>query len=197
MPIFIIVGTVNPSYQNAEGRDAAITPLFGGSTLAIDAKLFQFWVHLKRNQVKSVLDQSSRNELINRINMLDENSKAQWGQMNIFQMLKHCVLCEEHYLGKTSHKRAFMGRLFGKAGLKNILREDKSFPKSAPTSTAFKVKEEIGDVESEKRRWIALIEEYGNYSHDFEHWFFGKMTKEQVGQFVYKHNDHHLRQFNV
>lgn len=147
--------------------------------------------------MKSVLDQSARQELIGRIKLLNENSKAQWGKMNVYQMLKHCVLCEEHYLGRMPIKRAFMGRIFGKVGLRNILREDKPFPTSAPTSTSFKVKEETGDVESEKRTWIALIEEYGNYSHDFVHWFFGKMTKEQVGQFVYKHNDHHLRQFSV
>lgn len=147
--------------------------------------------------MKSILDQPAREELITRINLLDENSKAQWGKMNVYQMLKHCVLCEELYLGKTKHKRAFMGRIFGKTGLKNILREDRPFPRSAPTSDAFKVKEESGDVESEKKRWIALIEEYGNYSNDFVHWFFGPMDKDQVGQFVYKHNDHHLKQFNV
>jgi len=147
--------------------------------------------------MKSVLDKTAREELINRINKLDENSTAQWGKMNVYQMLKHCVLCEELYLGKTKHRRAFMGRIFGRAGLKNILREDKPFPMNAPTSDAFKVKEETGDIESEKKRWITLIEEYGNYSNDFVHWFFGRMNKDQVGQFVYKHNDHHLRQFNV
>lgn len=147
--------------------------------------------------MKSVLDQATREELINRINRLNENSKAQWGKMNVYQMLKHCVLCEELYLGKIKHKQTFMGRLFGKAGLKNILREGKEFPKNAPTSNIFKVKEESGDVASEKQRWIFLIEQYGHYSNDFIHWFFGKMTKEQVGQFVYKHDDHHLRQFNV
>ena len=110
--------------------------------------------------MKSVLDKSTRDELIVRINKLGENSKAHWGQMNVYQMLKHCVLCEELYLGKTKHKRAFMGRLFGKMGLKNILREDKEFPKNAPTSNVFKVKETDGDVANEKQQWIALIEEY-------------------------------------
>jgi hypothetical protein len=147
--------------------------------------------------MKSVLDQSDRQELIGRINLLNENSVAEWGQMNVYQMLKHCVLCEELYLGKRTEKRAFMGRIFGKIGLRNILREDKPFPKSAPTSPSFKVVEQTGDMESEKQRWIDLLEQYGNYSTDFTHWFFGKMTKEQVGQFVYKHDDHHLRQFNV
>ena len=147
--------------------------------------------------MKSILDKATRDEFINRINQLNENSRAQWGQMNVCQMLKHCVLCDELYHGKSTHKRSFMGRLFGKAGLKNLLREDKPFPKSAPTSNAFKVKEESGDVEAEKKNWIALIEAYENYPGDYVHWFFGKMSKEQLGQFVYKHNDHHLRQFGV
>ena len=143
--------------------------------------------------MKSVLDKTARWELINRINKLDENSQAQWGEMNIYQMLKHCRLCEELYLGKI----VFMGRLFGRSALKNILIEHKDFPKNAPTSVLFKVKETTGDITAEKLNWIALIEQYDNYSMDFVHWFFGKMTKEQVGQFVYKHDDHHLRQFNV
>ena len=147
--------------------------------------------------MKSVLDKATRDELINRINQLNENSTAQWGKMNVYQMLKHCVLCEELYLGKVRHKRSFMGRLFGKLGLKNILNENKSFPKNAPTSAVFIVKEEKGDILSEKKKWIALIEEYQNYPNDFVHWFFGTMTKDQVGHFVYKHNDHHLRQFGV
>jgi hypothetical protein len=147
--------------------------------------------------MKSVLDKDTRDELIRRIHKLNEHSKPQWGQMNVYQMLKHCVLCEELYLGKTKHKRSFIGRLFGKGGLKNILREDKPFPRNAPTSPVFKVREQHGDVLFEKRKWISLIEEYENYSSDFVHWFFGRMTPEQVGYFVYKHNDHHLRQFNV
>jgi len=147
--------------------------------------------------MKSVLDKAIREELINRINKLDEHSQAQWGQMNLFQMLTHCVLCEQLYLGQMKKKRVFMGRLFGKSGLRNILREDKAFPKNAPTSTVFKVKETTGDIAAEKQNWIALIEQYQNYSNEFVHWFFGKMTKEQVGQFVYKHDDHHLQQFGV
>ena len=147
--------------------------------------------------MRSVLDQTAREELISRIHKLDENSTALWGEMNVSLMLKHCVLCEELYLGKTRHRRSFTGRLFGKKGLRNILSEDKPFPRNAPTSNAYKVKDLSGDVEAEKKKWIALIEEYQNYSNDFVHWFFGRMTKEQLGYFVYKHNDHHLRQFNV
>ena len=60
------------------------------------------------------------------------------------------------------------------------------------------MKELNGDIESEKKKWISLIEGYENYSNPgFIHDFFGKMTKEQIGILAYKHTDHHLRQFNA
>jgi len=44
-----------------------------------------------------------------------------------------------------------------------------------------------GQFDVEKQKWITLIDEYASFSNtSFVHWFFGKMTKEQVGQFVYK-----------
>ena len=147
--------------------------------------------------MKSVLDKSTRDELISRINQLDKSNTAQWGKMNVSQMIKHCVMCEELFLGRIKHKRSFMGRLFGKVGLRNILSEGKSFPKNAPTSDAFKVKDDSGDMEAEKKKWTELIEEYQSYPNSYVHWFFGRMNREQVGQFVYKHDDHHLQQFGV
>jgi hypothetical protein len=56
--------------------------------------------------------------------------------------------------------------------------------------------EKNGDMEVEKKKWLSLIEDYGHFSNpDFIHPFFGKMTTEQIRYFVYKHIDHHLRQF--
>ena len=148
--------------------------------------------------MKSVFDKSTRDELIARINTLNENSKAQWGKMNIYQMLKHCVLCEEMYLGRKKYKRAFIGRVFGRIGLRDILKDERPLQKNAPTSAAFRITEGTGDVRAEKARWMQLMNEYAQYTNnDFVHWFFGKMTREQVGYFAYKHTDHHLRQFNA
>jgi len=148
--------------------------------------------------MKTVFDDATRLGLINRISNLNESSSPQWGKMNVYQMLKHCVLCEEMYLGKKKYNRTFLGRIFGKMGLKNLLKDEKPIGKNAPTSPYFKIREISGNVEEEKSKWIALIKEYQNFNNpDFEHWFFGKMTKEEVGYFVYKHTDHHLRQFNV
>lgn len=70
--------------------------------------------------------------------------------------------------------------------------------KNMPAGKGFTVKEKDGDVELQKAIWIDLIAAYEHYSNpDFVHDFFGKMTKEQIGILVYKHTDHHLRQFGV
>ena len=56
--------------------------------------------------MKSVFDSSVRQELINRINSLSEQNKAAWGKMNVFQMIKHCTLCEEMLLRKIVIKKS-------------------------------------------------------------------------------------------
>lgn len=79
-----------------------------------------------------------------------------------------------------------------------MIKNENSFDRNIPTSDQFKAKELNGDLESEKSKWIGLLNEYENYSNPkFVHDFFGKMTKEQIGILVYKHTDRHLRQFGV
>ena len=146
--------------------------------------------------MKTVFDKATREELINRINSLNEHSTAQWGKMNIYQMLKHCTIAEEMYLGKVQYKRSLLGRLFGKMALKSMLKDETPMSRNAPTSAHFIVNESTGNVPAQKQQWITLIQAYENFSAPgIDHWFFGKMTKDQVGLFVYKHTDHHLRQF--
>ena len=146
--------------------------------------------------MKTIFDKATRDELIVRINTLNENSTAQWGKMNVYQMLKHCTLWEEWIASNKKHKQQFIGRLFGKMALKNVLKDDAPLRRNTPTLSELRIKDN-GDVESEKKKWIALIEQNAHFSNpDFVHSFFGKMTKEQVGQMAYKHTDHHLRQFN-
>ena len=45
--------------------------------------------------MKSIFEKEIRDGLINRINSLTENSQAQWGKMNVYQMIRHCRLWEE------------------------------------------------------------------------------------------------------
>ena len=149
--------------------------------------------------MKTIFDKTTREELINRINTLNENSTAQWGKMNIYQMLKHCTLWEEWISSEKKHKQVFIGRLFGKMALKNLLKDESPLRRNSPTIPDLRINRIgiNGNILSERAKWIALIEEYKHFSNnDFVHSFFGKMTKEQIGYLAYKHADHHLRQFN-
>lgn len=148
--------------------------------------------------MKSIFDTTNRAELINRIYTLTENSEGQWGKMNVYQMLKHCVYWEEWIQGvhKPKYKQEFLGFLFGKLALKGILKSNKPFRKNLPTLAAFQIKERTGDFEADRKKWIRLLEDYENFSNPaFIHDFFGKMTKEEIGILAYKHTDHHLTQF--
>ena len=150
--------------------------------------------------MKTIFDKNSRKQLISRIEQINEDKNAKWGKMNAFQMLKHNTYWNEWILGTEVHnyKQAFIGKLFGKIALMRMIKDEKPFDKNIPTSDQFKVKEIIGDLESEKSKWISLIKAYENYYNPkFVHDFFGKMTKEQIGILVYKHTDHHLRQFDL
>jgi hypothetical protein len=147
--------------------------------------------------MNTIFDSKTRTELIVRVELLNENSQRQWGKMNVYQMVKHCILCEEMYLKKTPYKRSILGYILGKIALNQLLKDEKPKKRNSPTKDDFKISENTGDLKVEKKQWISLIQEYENYSNDiFIHWFYGKMTKEQVGISVYKHIDHHLRQFN-
>ncbi|WP_439489624.1 DUF1569 domain-containing protein [Algoriphagus sp.] len=150
--------------------------------------------------MKTIFDTAIREELTRRISLVKEDSHPQWGKMNVYQMLKHNTYWNGWILGIEDHayKQAFIGKIFGKIALKRMIRDDSPFDKNIPTSDQFKVKEQNGDLEAERSRWISLINNYGEYSNPtFVHDFFGKMTKEQIGILVYKHTDHHLRQFGA
>ncbi|HXS37206.1 MAG TPA: DUF1569 domain-containing protein [Flavipsychrobacter sp.] len=146
--------------------------------------------------MKTILDKTTRDELIHRINRLDAYSVARWGKMNVYQMMKHCSLSDEMYLGKKIYKRMLLGHLIGQMALKNVLKDDSPLTHNAATLPEFRVKDN-GSVLLQRDKWIETIAEYANFPNGYiVHWFFGKMTREQVGYFAYKHIDHHLRQFN-
>ena len=148
--------------------------------------------------MQTIFDSSNCEELIQRIQSLHSNCEAQWGKMNVFQMARHNTIWNEWILGTNSpsYRQEFMGKIFGRIALKRTLNE-KPLDKNIPTSKPFKVEETEGDLAGEKTKWISLLRTYETYSNpNFIHDFFGRMTEEQMGILVYKHTDHHLRQFN-
>lgn len=150
--------------------------------------------------MKTIFDRTTTEQLITRAKNINNNSKPQWGKMNAYQMLVHCNKNMELLQSKRTYPRLFMGRIFGKLALKSTLKNDKPMSKNSPTHPDLVIKKQ-GNVEDIRAQFINNLTDYLNrkpsdYKH-FIHPFFGKMTIEQVGQWEYKHIDHHLRQFGA
>ena len=146
--------------------------------------------------MKTIFEKKVVSELINRINSLKAEDKAQWGIMTSYQMVKHCTLTEELYLGHKTYERLFIGKLFGKMALKGILKDEAPMKKNNPTHPEFKITDS-GNLNEIRNKWIEQIKMYESHSGtSVAHPFFGLMNKEQIGVYAYKHIDHHLRQFN-
>jgi len=145
--------------------------------------------------MKTIFDTNTINHLTARIKSLQASDKAQWGKMDTYQMLKHCTLSEEMFHGKKKYKRLFIGKLFGRMALNGILKNENHMKINQPTHPELKITAS-GNFEAERNKWTDLITGYATFSTDnFIHPFFGKMSKDEIGKYVYKHIDHHLRQF--
>jgi len=145
--------------------------------------------------MKTIFDEATRQEIINRINTIDSSSARQWGKMNAYQMVKHCKLWEEMILINKPEPRAFIGRIFGRIALKTVLKDDAPLRRNTPTLPTMVITGD-GDITAEKADWIALIQTYPEKApNEFIHPFFGRINRDQIGWMAYKHTDHHLRQF--
>ena len=150
--------------------------------------------------MKTIYDKTTRDELISRINSLNENSNRLWGKMTVRQMIRHCLMNDEMNMGKMNLKQVFIGRLFGKMALKSFLRDEKPIKKNMGTLPELKITEDVKeDLQTLKEQWVASLQKYTDLenNHEYIHSFFGKINKEQVGLMAYKHISHHLRQFGV
>ncbi len=135
--------------------------------------------------------------IISRINSLTPESNAQWGKMTVDQMFKHCTEAVNVAFGVNELKVNFLMKLLGKM-LKNKVFNSE-FGKNSPTAKEFIFTDKY-DFEASKNE---LIEAFGKFSEGHQsikltkHPFWGKMTYEDWDKLMWKHLDHHLKQFGV
>ncbi|MEO8148379.1 MAG: DUF1569 domain-containing protein [Bacteroidia bacterium] len=149
--------------------------------------------------MKSLFNQSDTKEIIDRINRLTPETKAQWGKMNVSQMLAHAQAPLHIATDKLKLKRGLIGILFGRIAKKQLMKPE-PFKKNLPTAPEF-VRKDERVFKAEKENLIDSINSFtkaGSSGITKEaHPFFGKMTAEEWDILQWKHLDHHLRQFGV
>jgi hypothetical protein len=116
------------------------------------------------------------------------------------QALAHCAVSMEMALGDRLPPRMVAGRVIGWMVKPLAIGDDKPLKRNAPTSPELIIADER-DLDTERQRLLRLVDRFvtggtaGCTAHP--HTFFGPLTPDEWAVLMYKHLDHHLRQFGV
>jgi len=151
--------------------------------------------------MKNLFDAAVAAQVQTRLNKLAPQSARQWGKMTAPQMLAHCSLSLQWALGEVvPDKGPLPARLLGRLIKPLVLRNETPLRKNSPTAKSLIVADER-DLNSERERLSGLIVKFAaggsSACTQHPHSFFGKMKAEEWSILMYKHLDHHLRQFSV
>ncbi|HUN63639.1 MAG TPA: DUF1569 domain-containing protein [Candidatus Sulfotelmatobacter sp.] len=150
--------------------------------------------------MKNLFEASTAKEVQDRIGRLGPSSVRQWGKMTAPQALAHCAITMEWAVGDSHPPRMFVGRIFGPIAKSYILKDDQPMRRNSATAKSLVVADER-DLPKERQRLCALVERFASGGPQgctkHPHSFFGRLTPEEWAAIMYKHLDHHLRQFGV
>ena len=150
--------------------------------------------------MKNLFEAATAEEVKERLARLRPDSARQWGKMNPAQALAHCVVAMEWAVGDKIPQRMFIGRIVGGMVKPKVLGNDEPMRRNSPTATDLVIQDERG-LETERARLRGLIDRFAaagpSRCTTHPHSFFGKLTPEEWAILMYKHLDHHLRQFQV
>jgi hypothetical protein len=150
--------------------------------------------------MKNLFEAARVEEVKQRMAQLKPESERLWGKMNAPRAVAHCSAGIEMALGEKLLPRHLMGRILGRVVKPLALRDDEPMRRNSPTAKGLLVQDDR-DLPTERERLCGLIDRFaaagpqGCTTHP--HSFFGRLTPDEWAILMYKHLDHHLRQFGV
>src|SRR5579863_9588009 len=150
--------------------------------------------------MKNLFEPATVEEVKERIAKLRADNERLWGKMNPAQALAHCSRGLEWAVGDTVPPRMLLGRIMGRIVKPMVVGNDEPMRRNSPTAKDLVVQDER-DLRTERERLCGLIDRFaaagpeGCTTHP--HSFFGHLAPDEWATLMYKHLDHHLRQFGV
>lgn len=147
--------------------------------------------------MKTIWHPADKQELLTRLARLNANAQPQWGKFNCGQMLAHVADGIRMTLGEVPCQPKRSPLRFWP--LKQLIIYWLPFPKGAPTAPELLARP-AESVENELATVQALLERLAGQARKTDwpaHPAFGSLSAQDWGALVYKHVDHHLRQFGV
>jgi hypothetical protein len=150
--------------------------------------------------MKNLFEAARAKEVKERVALLRTDSERLWGTMSAPQAVAHCSAGLEWALGDKTPPRMLVGRIFGWIVKPLALRNDEPMRRNSPTAKDLVVQDER-DLRTERERLCGLIDRFATAGPrgctEHPHSFFGRLTPAEWATLMYKHLDHHLRQFGV
>jgi len=150
--------------------------------------------------MKDIFSLKETNNVIDRINNLDPETKPEWGKMSVDQMLAHCNVTYEMVYDNKHPKPKGIKKVLVKLLIKPLVTGEKPYKRNGRTAPHFLIKD-AKNFEVEKERLINYLRETQSlgeaHFNNKESHSFGKLTSTEWNNMFYKHLDHHLSQFNV
>jgi hypothetical protein len=149
--------------------------------------------------MKNLFQPDAVDEVISRVDKLQAAAQRQWGKMDAAQMLAHCSASLDMASGRMVCPRIFIGRIIGPI-FRPIYSNDKPFGKNSPTDVKLLVSDSR-DFTREQEQLKVRVRQFHEGGESkvtkHPHPFFGALTPHEWGTGMYKHLDHHLRQFGA
>jgi hypothetical protein len=147
----------------------------------------------------SLFNPADRESISVRLAALEPDSVRRWGKMDPAQMLYHCSLGLEAATGDRPLEQVFLGKLLSPF-IRGFALGQRPFRRNGPTHPTFVVPD-ARDFDRECTRLATIIDRFVRRGPEsatkYTHAFFGRMTGDEWGRLMYKHLDHHLRQFGL
>lgn len=153
--------------------------------------------------MKDLFDPTLADDIMQRIMRLHPGSERLWGSMAVAQTLAHCTSGIQMATGVINPRRApFPASVIGLVIKPLVFGDDKPMRRNSPSSPELFLADPAQcDFERERTQLIATIDSFVSkgsaYCSQHPHPFFGSLKPEQWAILMYKHVDHHLRQFGV
>jgi hypothetical protein len=149
--------------------------------------------------MKNLFQSDAVDEVISRLDKLQPAAQRQWGKMDVAQMMAHCSAVLDLASGRLIRPRILLGRLIGHL-VRPIYSNDKPFSRNSPTDKKLVISDSR-DFSREREQLKVRVRQFHQGGEaqctKHPHPFFGALTPQEWGTGMYKHLDHHLRQFGV
>jgi hypothetical protein len=149
--------------------------------------------------MKNLFQPDAVDEVISRVDKLQPTTQHLWGKMDVAQMLAHCSATLDMAAGDLVLPRLLIGRIIGPF-VRPIFTNEKPLSRNSPTDKKLVISDPR-DFSHEQEQLKLRVREFSQGGEaqctKHPHPFFGALTPQEWSTGMYKHIDHHLRQFGV